>query len=77
MRDGPFYMVFFGSYELNRAALLPHLSDTAATFVAGGLAGMIGWTAVMPFDGPKSVRGVKVCVGGGIPVQNDLLSNAH
>jgi hypothetical protein len=55
MRDGPFYMVFFGSYELNRAALLPHMPDTAATFVAGGLAGMIGWTAVMPFDGPKSV----------------------
>ena len=57
MRDGPFYAVFFGSYEisvniLKTSTLLP---DEACFFISGGLAGMVGWGAVIPADGPKSI----------------------
>mmetsp|Transcript_16045 Transcript_16045/g.37243 ORF Transcript_16045/g.37243 Transcript_16045/m.37243 type:complete len:139 (+) Transcript_16045:771-1187(+) len=58
MRDGPFYMVFFGSYELMNSYLLtsfPALPSEASNFFAGGMAGTFGWAAVMPFDGPKSI----------------------
>ena len=54
-RDVPFYMVFFGGYELSRAALEPYMPPEAATFVAGGLAGVVGWACVIPLDSPKSV----------------------
>jgi solute carrier family 25 carnitine/acylcarnitine transporter 20/29 len=58
MRDGPFYMLFFGGYEvsvLTLKKLIPALPDEANFFISGGLAGMLGWGAVMPFDGPKSI----------------------
>lgn len=58
MRDGPFYMLFFGGYEisvLTLRRLVPSLPDEAHFFISGGIAGMIGWGAVMPADGPKSI----------------------
>ena len=57
MRDGPFYMIFFGTYEITKRALVAGAgaSDTAAAFVAGGLAGQLSWLTVIPFDGAKSV----------------------
>lgn len=69
IRDGPFYAIFFGSYELcvhwlrplfresgNKCLGLPHeAAEAGAVLVSGGLAGMFGWGAVMPFDGPKSI----------------------
>ena len=58
MRDGPFYAFFFGSYEICVHLLkdrFPQMPEEAAFFVAGGLAGMIGWGLVMPADVPKSI----------------------
>ena len=58
MRDGPFYMLFFGGYEvsvLTIRSVFPSLPDEAVFFLSGGLAGMAGWGAVMPADGPKSI----------------------
>mmetsp|Transcript_11704 Transcript_11704/g.43611 ORF Transcript_11704/g.43611 Transcript_11704/m.43611 type:complete len:301 (-) Transcript_11704:1350-2252(-) len=58
MRDGPFYAFFFGSYELFGHLMktyTPAVPDEARFFLAGGLAGMAGWAAVMPADVPKSI----------------------
>ena len=57
MRDGPFYAVFFGSYEISVHLLRQYtlLPDEATFFISGGIAGMVGWGAVIPFDGPKSI----------------------
>jgi len=56
-RDGLFYAVFFGSYEILVRAFRKHTSlpDEANFFISGGLAGMLGWGFVMPVDVPKSI----------------------
>jgi solute carrier family 25 ornithine transporter 2/15 len=57
MRDGPFYAVFFGGYELlcySFRTLVPGMPDELNYFLSGGFAGMLGWTAAMPFDVPKT-----------------------
>eukprot|EP00560_Eucampia_antarctica_P001557 CAMPEP_0197833212 /NCGR_PEP_ID=MMETSP1437-20131217/18204_1 /TAXON_ID=49252 ORGANISM="Eucampia antarctica, Strain CCMP1452" /NCGR_SAMPLE_ID=MMETSP1437 /ASSEMBLY_ACC=CAM_ASM_001096 /LENGTH=264 /DNA_ID=CAMNT_0043437129 /DNA_START=151 /DNA_END=942 /DNA_ORIENTATION=+ len=57
MRDGPFYAVFFGGYELNCylfRTYVPSMPDELNYFLSGGFAGMMGWFAAMPFDVPKT-----------------------
>lgn len=58
MRDAPFYAVFFGGYELNcylfKTYCSSFMSDQLIYFMSGGFAGMMGWTAAMPFDVPKT-----------------------
>lgn len=57
-RDGVFYAVFFGSYELlcrGFEEVLPrNTSKEWIYFLSGGFAGCIGWTVAMPFDVPKT-----------------------
>lgn len=57
MRDGPFYAFFFGSYDLLCYLFkiyVPSMPDELRYFMSGGFAGMLGWTAAMPFDVPKT-----------------------
>lgn len=57
MRDGPFYAVFFGGYELfcySFRTFIPSIPDELNYFLSGGFAGMLGWTVAMPFDVPKT-----------------------
>mmetsp|Transcript_21675 Transcript_21675/g.30380 ORF Transcript_21675/g.30380 Transcript_21675/m.30380 type:complete len:304 (-) Transcript_21675:56-967(-) len=57
MRDGSFYAVFFGGYELNCYLFkkyVPSMPDELNYFLSGGFAGMLGWTIAMPFDVPKT-----------------------
>eukprot|EP00557_Chaetoceros_sp_GSL56_P010047 CAMPEP_0176479314 /NCGR_PEP_ID=MMETSP0200_2-20121128/1673_1 /TAXON_ID=947934 /ORGANISM="Chaetoceros sp., Strain GSL56" /LENGTH=298 /DNA_ID=CAMNT_0017875349 /DNA_START=125 /DNA_END=1018 /DNA_ORIENTATION=- len=57
MRDGPFYAVFFGGYELfcyTFRTHVPQMPQEMNYFLSGGLAGMLGWTVAMPFDVPKT-----------------------
>ena len=59
MRDGPFYMLFFGGYEvsvLTLKKLFPALPDEANFFISGGLAGMLGWGAAARRACPSSRR---------------------
>jgi len=60
-RDVPFNYVFFGSYEalcygMCKLSSRQQKEELSAThyFVAGGLAGMTGWTASIPMDVLKS-----------------------
>ncbi len=56
-RDGSFYAVFFGGYELfcyTFRTLIPSIPDELNYFLSGGFAGMLGWTVAMPFDVPKT-----------------------
>ena len=70
LRDVPFNSLFYGSYEtictaMMRARSLESKDDlgTPSIFAAGGLAGCLGWSVIMPFDVAKtrlqsgSVRG--------------------
>jgi len=57
MRDGPFYAVFFGGYELNCylfRTYAPWMPEELNYFMSGGFAGMLGWAVAMPFDVPKT-----------------------
>lgn len=57
MRDGSFYAVFFGGYELlcfSFRTAFPSMPDELNYFLSGGFAGMLGWTMAMPFDVPKT-----------------------
>lgn len=57
MRDAPFYAFFFGSYELNCylfRTYVPSMPEELNYFMSGGFAGMLGWSAAMPFDVPKT-----------------------
>lgn len=57
MRDAPFYAFFFGTYELNCylfRTYVPSMPEELNYFLSGGFAGMLGWTAAMPFDVPKT-----------------------
>lgn len=56
LRDVPFYSTFFGSYDIlchvmKRFTTLP---ETSIYFIAGGLAGQIGWIASIAPDTIKS-----------------------
>lgn len=59
-RDIPFNFAFLGSYETFLALFAYQKGvarndlDAGALFVAGGLAGMTGWSVVFPFDSIKS-----------------------
>jgi solute carrier family 25 (mitochondrial ornithine transporter) member 2/15 len=57
VRDGAFYGVFFGGYELfcySFKTLVPSIPDELNYFLSGGFAGMLGWTIAMPLDVPKT-----------------------
>lgn len=57
MRDGPFYAVFFGGYEMSCylfRTYVPAMPDELNYFLSGGFAGMFGWAVAMPFDVPKT-----------------------
>mmetsp|Transcript_20212 Transcript_20212/g.41217 ORF Transcript_20212/g.41217 Transcript_20212/m.41217 type:complete len:297 (+) Transcript_20212:58-948(+) len=57
MRDAPFYAFFFGSYDLlcyTFRTMVPSMPEELNFFLSGGFAGMLGWTAAMPFDVPKT-----------------------
>lgn len=56
-RDGSFYAVFFGGYEMfcyTFRTLFPSMPDELNYFMSGGFAGMLGWAVAMPFDVPKT-----------------------
>lgn len=54
-RDIPFYGSFFGSYDiLCRLLLKLDLPEASVYFIAGGLAGQIGWVASIAPDTVKS-----------------------
>lgn len=56
-RDGSFYAVFFGGYELfcyGFQRFVPKMPDEMRYFLSGGFAGMLGWAVAMPFDVPKT-----------------------
>jgi solute carrier family 25 ornithine transporter 2/15 len=56
-RDGSFYAIFFGGYELlcyTFRTLVPSIPDELNYFLSGGFAGMLGWAVAMPFDVPKT-----------------------
>lgn len=61
MRDVPFNALFYGCYESICSAMMSwlHLDSkdelgTPAVFFAGGLAGCIGWSVILPFDVAKT-----------------------
>ena len=61
VRDVPFNGLFFGAYETICTALMrvhgvQSKDDlgTPAIFLAGGLAGCLGWSVIMPFDVAKT-----------------------
>ena len=61
LRDVPFNALFFGCYESTCSALmrfraLPSKDDlgTPEIFFAGGFAGCIGWSLILPFDVVKT-----------------------
>ncbi|CAB9530317.1 Mitochondrial arginine transporter BAC1 [Seminavis robusta] len=58
LRDGSFYTVFFGGYEVCKytfSRLFPSMPDPLNFYISGGLAGMAGWAVAIPFDVPKTV----------------------
>lgn len=57
-RDVPFYAAFFGTYEtvVDRGKALPYeIPLEVLYFMAGGMAGVVGWAVVMPIDSVKSI----------------------
>lgn len=57
-RDIPFFAAFFGTYEtvVNQGKESWHeVPLEALYFMAGGLAGVVGWAVVMPIDMVKSI----------------------
>lgn len=57
-RDVPFYASFFGTYEtvVDHGKALPYeIPLEVLYFMAGGMAGVVGWAVVMPIDSVKSI----------------------
>lgn len=57
-RDGPFYMFYFGIYDLCRKSIalsFPSVPLELSCFFSGGFAGAVAWALVVPCDGPKSI----------------------
>ncbi|KAA8492758.1 Solute carrier family 25 member 45 [Porphyridium purpureum] len=50
VRDGPGYGVYFCSYETVKRALTPSMGEPTSAFIAGGLAGVIGWCSTYGSD---------------------------
>jgi len=76
LRDVPFYFSFFGSYDVCVHLMKQNtsLSDEAVYFIAGGLAGQIGWAVTMPFDVIKSrIQTAEVHPGWAWNVGRDVL----
>lgn len=58
MRDGFFYTLFFGGYEVCKYGFrtaFPSMPDELNFYLSGGIAGMAGWAVAIPFDVPKTV----------------------
>jgi len=61
LRDVPFNALFYGSYETICTTMMSAYGlsskeelGTPSIFMAGGLAGCLGWSAIMPFDVAKT-----------------------
>ena len=57
-RDVPFYASFFGTYEtvVDFGKASPYAIPLEVLyFMAGGMAGVVGWAVVMPLDSVKSI----------------------
>ena len=57
VREMPGYFFFFGGYELTKVALTdgkPEEAGLVDTIIAGGVGGVVLWTAIFPFDLVKS-----------------------
>ena len=57
IRDIPSFGLYIVSYEyLNNTGLriFPSLSETLLNFISGGIAGVLSWTSIMPFDVVKN-----------------------
>lgn len=57
-RDVPFYAAFFGTYEtiVDYGKASPSAMPLEILyFMAGGMAGVVGWAVVMPLDSVKSI----------------------
>lgn len=57
-RDVPFYASFFGTYDtvVEHGKALPFQIPVELLYMfAGGMAGVVGWAAVMPMDTAKSI----------------------
>lgn len=82
LRDGAFYACFFGSYDVCGHLLqagFPSLPDQVRYFLAGGIAGMVGWVAAMPIDVPKSMiqsRWDSRVVGDLVPTMRRVVQNS-
>lgn len=58
LRDGPFYMSFFGTYQTLRGALrrrFPLWPDSYVYILSGGIAGQVAWIVATPADVIKSI----------------------
>ena len=55
MRDLPASAIYFLCYERTKARLVVHgLGDLLSSLVAGGWAGVVSWTVILPLDVVKS-----------------------
>ena len=75
LRDVPFNALFYGCYETICSALMRFRGveskdelGTPSVFVAGGLAGCIGWSMIIPFDVAKTRLQTGVADGGTFPL---------
>eukprot|EP00048_Salpingoeca_helianthica_P023537 m.25033 g.25033 ORF g.25033 m.25033 type:complete len:296 (-) comp8816_c0_seq2:337-1224(-) len=79
-REVPFYFIFFSSYEFFCGILEKRSSRTrdqlpaAEVFVAGGLAGCVSWTAVVPADTVKSVENAGKGAGSALATARQILA---
>eukprot|EP01041_Mallomonas_annulata_P013958 gene13958-29709_t len=56
MRDIPFYCFFFGTYHVTCQYFKKHkVPDSLTYFMAGGIAGQVGWAVSIPADVVKSI----------------------
>ena len=75
LRDVPFNALFYGCYETICSVLMRFRGveskdelGTPSVFVAGGLAGCIGWSLIIPFDVAKTRLQSGVADGGTFPL---------
>jgi hypothetical protein len=73
-RDIPFYAFFFGTYDLSVRLLRERTSvpAEASYLIAGGMAGVAGWAAVMPIDMAKSIIQTSPAPKGLIPTMMEV-----
>ena len=80
MRDVPFNALFFGCYEticstMMRLRGLSSKDDlgTPSVFFAGGLAGCIGWSVILPFDVAKTRLQAGTATGGTVSLMLEIV----